>query len=177
MSAYQNPDSQLHDTGGTPVKVLHPGDVALAFEGDRLETLLGSCVSVILTDPRRTVAAMCHIVHAGTPQGANKGDTAFAVCAMQEMLTLLRAVGIAPLLCHAFVFGGGNMFPQLFGHRHVGASNLAWVEEFLRAQGIEVVGMSAGGDFYRKVRWTVGRNAIQVECSGVVAGQEKHEEF
>lgn len=177
MAAFQHSDSPFHEHGNTPVKVLHPGDVALAFEGERLETLLGSCVSVILTDPRRTVAAMCHIVHSSKPQGINKGDTTFASCAMQEMFTMLRTVGITPQLCQAFLFGGGNMFPQLFSHRHVGASNLAWVEDFLSAEGIDVVGMSAGGDCYRKVRWTVGRNAIHVESSGVTVGQEKHEEF
>ena len=45
-------------------KVLAPGDVAIGTRGDRFETLLGSCVAIVLTDPRRTVGAMCHIVHA-----------------------------------------------------------------------------------------------------------------
>ena len=46
---------------------LMPGDVAIGQAGDQFKTLLGSCVSVVLTDPRRTVGAMCHIVHVGTP--------------------------------------------------------------------------------------------------------------
>ena len=38
------------------VMELLPGDTALGYAGDRMKTLLGSCVAVILTDPRRTVA-------------------------------------------------------------------------------------------------------------------------
>ena len=40
---------------------LHPGEVALGERGDTLSTLLGSCVSIILTDPRRTVGVMSRI--------------------------------------------------------------------------------------------------------------------
>lgn len=33
------------------VITLHPGDVVLGTRGDRLQTLLGSCVAIVLTDP------------------------------------------------------------------------------------------------------------------------------
>ena len=52
---------------------LMPGDVALGTAGDQLKTLLGSCVSVILTDPRRTVGAMA-IASAG-PIRRGRGST------------------------------------------------------------------------------------------------------
>lgn len=167
----------MTDSLNTAVQILHPGDVALAFEGERMGTLLGSCVAVILTDPRRTVGVMCHIVHAGNPPAANRGDTAFAVYAMQEMFTRLRTIGITPQLCQAFVFGGGNMFPDLFAHKHVGASNIEWVEDFLQSHGIEVVGGSTGGTCYRKISWTVGLDAIYVECAGEAVDDEQHKGF
>lgn len=142
---------------------LMPGDVALAFAQDQLRTLLGSCVSVILTDPRRTVAAMCHIVHVGVPNAANMRNTAYGAPAMQDMFARLRVVGVTPKLCQAYVFGGGNMFPHLFMERHVGASNIEWVLQYLDAQGIGVVDQCLGGNGYRKVSWTVGPVAPLVE--------------
>ena len=169
--------AQFPGSPSTPVRVLHPGDVALAFEGERLSTLLGSCVSVILTDPRRTVAAMCHIVHSGAPGLSSRGDTAFAVYAMQEMFTQLRTIGITPQLCHAFVFGGGNMFPGLIHRQHVGASNVAWVDNFLRAHGIELVDASTGGEGYRKICWTVGVDPMVVEYAGSAINGEQHKGF
>jgi chemotaxis protein CheD len=142
---------------------LMPGDVALAFAQDQLRTLLGSCVSAILTDPRRTVATMCHIVHVGTPNAANRRNTAYGAPAMNDMFGRLRGVGVTPKLCQAYVFGGGNMFPHLFMERHVGASNIEWVLEYLHAHDIVILDHCLGGNGYRKVSWTVGPAAPLVE--------------
>lgn len=135
---------------------LLPGDVALAGQGESLRTLLGSCVSVILTDPRRTVAAMCHIVHVGQPTVANLDNTAYGPVAMDWMFQRLIGVGVTPGRCEAYVFGGGNMFPQVFSSRHVGLSNAEWALDFLHSHGIEVRAQNLGGTGYRKVSWTVG---------------------
>jgi chemotaxis protein CheD len=142
---------------------LMPGHVVLGCAGDQLKTLLGSCVSVILTDPRRTVGAMCHIVHVGRPNAANAYNTAYGEVAMQEMFDLLIDVAIPPGRCHAFVYGGGNMFPQMFTTNHVGANNANWVMNYLHDCGIVVVDESLGGIGYRKVAWTVGRDMPVVE--------------
>lgn len=167
----------MSESPNAAVQILHPGDVALAFKGDRLVTLLGSCVAVILTDPHRTVGAMCHIVHSGNPSPANRGNTAYAVCAMQQMFTRLRSVGITPQLCEAFVFGGGNMFPGLFSSKHVGASNIEWIDAFLHGHGIDVVGGSTGGNCYRKIDWTVGTDPMCVECAGEALDNEQRKGF
>ena len=147
-------------SAGTRVHTLHPGDVACVDRGDRMETLLGSCVSIILTDPRRTLGAMCHVVRAkpavrGTPNSTAHGDTA-----LQCLFALLRARGIEPRLCHAWAYGGGNMFPALVGpevgNGNVGAANAAWAEEALARERIQVLGGDLGGNVYRRLRWTVG---------------------
>jgi chemotaxis protein CheD len=145
-----------------PVELM-PGDVALGQTGAQFKTLLGSCVSVILTDPRRTVASMCHIVHVGLPNAENRHNTAYGVAAMHAMFTQLRARGINPALCQAYVFGGGNMFPQLFREKHVGAKNADWVLQYLEAQGVAVLSQCLGGNGYRKVSWTVGPQSPVVE--------------
>jgi len=142
---------------------LMPGDVALGLAGDQMKTLLGSCVSVILTDPRRTVGAMCHIVHVGRPNHANTHNTAYGEVAMQDMFGRLVGVGIPPTRCHAYVYGGGNMFPQMFTTTHVGAKNADWALDYLHDSGIAVVDQCLGGNGYRKVAWTVGREPPFVE--------------
>ncbi len=142
--------------------VLQPGNVAVATRGDRLETLLGSCVAVVLTDPRRTVGAMCHVVHASEPGPAAQGNTAYASCALQAMYDGLRRIGIAPQLCEAHVYGGGNMFPHLVKGSHIGAWNGERVLDLLTEAGIRVVSQSLGGPFYRKLAWVVG--PAEPEC-------------
>ncbi len=153
----------------TPVSVtLHPGDVACVDRGDRLETLLGSCVAIVLTDPRRTVGAMCHVVHAGAPTSAAARDTAYGEGALAAMGRQLRSRGIDPGQCQAWVYGGGNMFPGRVGDAatqgNVGAANMAWALGALERAGIQVLGAAVGGHAYRKLRWTVGTEPPEVEA-------------
>ena len=153
LSAFGSEQPQHH--------VLHPGDVAAGVRGDRLETLLGSCVAVILTDPRRTVGAMCHIVHSGAAPGT--GDsTLHAEPAMEAMFGLLHRYGINPLMCEAYVFGGGNMFPTVVKHSHVGEINSMWALDVLADLGIRVLAQNVGGNTYRRVGWTIGPGTPEV---------------
>lgn len=149
---------------------LMPGDVALGRVGDELRTLLGSCVGVILTDPRRTVAAMCHIVHVGRPNTANRHNTAYGEVAMHAMFERLQGVGILARRCQAYAYGGGNMFPGVVSGPLVGDRNAQWVLDFLHDQGIAVGDYSLGGTSYRKVCWTVGHGEPQVENVSIEQG-------
>lgn len=139
--------------------VLHPGDVACVGSGARLATLLGSCVSIVLSDPRRSIGAMCHYVHASRFAGSasTARPTARASEALAAMSAALRARGFEPQRCDAWVFGGGNMFPGLAsGDEHVGAANAQWALDALARLGVRIVAADVGGRVYRKVHWTVG---------------------
>ena len=145
-----------------PLHTLHPGDVGCAERGDRLETLLGSCVAIVLTDPRRTLGAMCHIVHASRAVAGSAETGAYAEVALDTMYALLRERGIDPKQCEAYVYGGGNMFPQLFTRTHVGEHNSRWALDALAQDGVHVLFHDLGGDTYRRLSWTVGPEAPQV---------------
>lgn len=139
------------------VHLLHPGDVACGERGDRLETLLGSCVAIVLTDPRRTVGVMCHVVHSRLPvHGQQDHNTAYGEAALAEMAQQLLARGIAPALCEGFLIGGGNMFPALVGEAHVGAHNVRWALAALARSKVRLVFQDTGGASYRRIGWTVG---------------------
>ena len=142
--------------------ILNPGDVVCGTRGDRMETLLGSCVAIVLTDPRRTVGTMCHIVHTG--QGGRQEATsgAFGEVAFGMMFKQLRARGIDPLQCEAYVYGGGNMFPNQFAHSHIGERNANWVLSELAHCGIRVLCHDLCGCTYRRLSWTVGKGVPHV---------------
>lgn len=147
-----------HDVART----LHPGDVACADRGEVLSTLLGSCVAIILTDPRRTVGVMCHIVHSKPPLSHERSSTSYGTVAIEAMDRLLLARGISPRLCEAYVYGGGNMFPGLITQSHVGDANAEWTLGMMRERGVRVIGQDLGGRVYRRLRWTVGVAAPEV---------------
>jgi chemotaxis protein CheD len=161
----------MHSNPLTPASLtLHPGDVACVNSGARLATLLGSCVSIVLSDPARTVGAMCHYVHAARSVGSASAirPTARAAKAFDEMSAALRARGIEPLCCDAWVYGGGNMFPGLApGETHVGRTNVEWALRELDRLRIRIVNTDVGGQVYRKVRWAVGIGDPVVQSVGV----------
>jgi chemotaxis protein CheD len=142
-------------------RTLHPGDVVCATRGERLFTLLGSCVAVAVIDPRRTIGAMCHIVH---PAGAADGPTTFAAAALSRMHTLLLCEGIAMPLCLAWVIGGGNMFANRYAYSHIGQANAMWALDALRSAGLRVIDQDLGGPCYRRVTWAVGVAAPSVQA-------------
>ncbi len=145
-------------------RVLHPGDVACVGRGERLETLLGSCIAVVLADPARTVGAMCHVVHAADAPAARPHDTAYADAALACLQQLLVRRGITPRLCDAWVFGGGNMFPAQPVPRPVGDRNARRVLDLLSAIGVRAVQVDVGGVAYRRLGWTVGPDAPHAVC-------------
>lgn len=151
---------------GSRLHTLHPGDVACGTRGDRFVTLLGSCVAVVLTDPRRTVGAMCHIVHS-TPNDTAPRDSAWGDVALDLMYEMLRKRGIEPRLCEAYVYGGGNMFPGIFSAGHVGANNARWTLDALKLDGVRVLHQDLGGTAYRKLSWTVGPDAPAVSANPI----------
>ncbi len=135
---------------------LFPGDIVCADRGERLETLLGSCVAVILTDRHRTVGAMCHIVHAGAANDHSSKPEAHADAAIDTLYRVLSARGYTPKLCDAYVYGGGNMFPMLVDGAHVGQKNSHCVLERLKRDHVRVVFQDLGGASYRRLSWTIG---------------------
>ncbi|MEY4748659.1 MAG: hypothetical protein RIQ60_873 [Pseudomonadota bacterium] len=143
--------------------VLQPGDFAIGTRGDRMDTLLGSCVAVVLTDPRCTVGAMCHIVHASEPGALARHDTSYASVALQALSDGLRRLGITPQLCVAHVYGGGNMFPDVYRQLHVGQNNVDSARRWLAQAGIPVLSEDVGGSCYRKVSWVVGQPLPQCQ--------------
>jgi chemotaxis protein CheD len=155
----------------TVLHVLHPGDVAVAGRGERLETVLGSCVAILLTDRLRTVGAMCHVVHARPPLRPVECPTAHGDDALAAMFTLLRRRAIEPRLCRAWVYGGGHMFPGHIGldpaAGHVGANNARWALQALQQEGIAVQATELGGHAWRRLAWTVGPGEPELQVMPV----------
>ncbi|MBL8363360.1 MAG: chemotaxis protein CheD [Rubrivivax sp.] len=149
--------------------VLHPGDVRVGTRGERLTTLLGSCVAILLSDPRGTVGAMCHVVHPGRTVPPARHDTTRLHDAMAAMDAALTKLGMRASLCRAWVTGGGNHFPRRCpdgSDGDIGAANVRAALALLGEMGIPVDGQSLRGACYRKVDWTIGQ-VPRIEVVGI----------
>ena len=88
---------------------LLPGEHWAGDARHRITTLLGSCVSIALWEPRLQVGAMSHFLLPGSrPDGTPSGR--YGEDSLQLMLQALEGLGARPGGCQAKIFGGGAMF-------------------------------------------------------------------
>jgi len=124
-----------------------------------LTTILGSCVAGCLRDPVAGVGGMNHFLLPSGHDGAGDG-LRYGVQAMELLINGLLQRGARRERMEAKLFGGGRM---LDGLTDVGQQNAAFAEQFMREEGVRVVGASLRGDHARRVQfWPVSGRARQV---------------
>lgn len=127
--------------------------------GDRPEqvisTILGSCVSVCLWDPRLKMGGMNHIILPASAAGLER----FGACAMERLINALLKQGARRDTMEAKVFGGAAIVEGL---SNIGQRNVEFALGYLSAEGIRCTGQSVGGTSARQVRfWPHGGLARQ----------------
>ena len=93
--------------------VLNPGDFYFGGADTRIQTLLGSCVSVTLWHPLLRVGGMCHYMlpHRRVPVVRHGLDGRYADHAVRMFLEVIERIGTKPGEYVAQLYGGGNQFP------------------------------------------------------------------
>jgi chemotaxis protein CheD len=140
------------------------GQIALGRGGDRLKSVLGSCVGVALYYPPSQIAVLSHVV---LPQSAGRCATPgkFADTALPAMLAMLSEHAVRPRLLEAKVAGGANMFNNS-GPLQIGDANVKAILELLRSAGIRVAGSDLGGTTGRRIVFDCATAGLLVETPG-----------
>jgi chemotaxis protein CheD len=131
------------DFGKHAVKVL-PGEFFVAADDVVLSTVLGSCVSACIWDPKLKIGGMNHFLlpgegvsgGAGTDPMSESGR--YGVFAMEQLINELLKRGARKSSLEAKVFGGGHVMRN-FTTITVGTRNAEFVLRFLGTEGIRVV--------------------------------------
>jgi len=131
-------------------RFLQPGQLIVSFEPATITTILGSCVSVCLWDPRTSVGGMNHFM-LPIPVAGHAASPRFGDFAMQQLVDRMEAAGARMRSVRAKVFGGASMFPVAEGRTHLGAQNADLAIQFLKNAGIPVVERDLGGTRGRKL--------------------------
>lgn len=132
-----------------------------------LTTILGSCVAACLRDPVAGVGGMNHFLLPGTV-GPGGGDaTRYGVHLMELLINDMLKKGARRDRIEAKVFGGAKTIASF---SNVGEQNVAFAMQFLKDEGIPVIGSSTGGQHGRKLEfWPVSGRARQLPLSGAEA--------
>ena len=153
------PKNLFHDAVGM-------GQIAVASYSGTLRTLVGSCVSVALCDPKLHLAGLAHILlpdsHGPTEEPGRFANTAITEL-LRQLNELLKKDESARWT--AKIAGGAAMFP---GHDSmtIGSQNVTAVESSLRENSIPVMEKACGGEHGRRVTIDVATGSMKVEFTG-----------
>ena len=130
---------------------VHTGEVVVAAESTLFSTVLGSCVSVCLWDPKSGIGGINHFL---LPDQVTNGISTprFGNVAVRTLLAKLTALGADPASLQAKIFGGAAVLsPRLPGSDALGARNAELARVLLGLAGIPVVAEDVGGVQGRKL--------------------------
>ncbi|MGD9601901.1 MAG: chemoreceptor glutamine deamidase CheD [Gammaproteobacteria bacterium] len=132
-----------------------PGEYYVTRAEELIVTVLGSCVSACIWDPTARVGGMNHFM---LPESGEKFSTSsisaaseaarYGSYAMEHLINAILKNGGRRERLLIKVVGGGRV---LAGSTDVGAKNIAFVREFIRNEGMNLVGEHVGGQWPRKV--------------------------
>jgi chemotaxis protein CheD len=141
-----------------------------------LSTLLGSCVAACIRDPAIGVGGMNHFLLPGGEgtSGLSTGDQSHGVHAMELLVNGLLKRGARRERLEAKLFGGGRL---LDGLSDIGDRNSAFAEQFLKLEGIRLMGGSLRGDQARRIQYWPGsgraRQILLAKTDAVFAAERR----
>jgi chemotaxis protein CheD len=139
------------------VATLLPGDYFVATEGEFISTVLGSCVSACIRDRRLCFGGMNHFMlpideSDGTSTWGRSASstTRFGNVAMERLINCMLKLGARRGDLEVKLVGGGKVLDAM---TDIGARNIQFVREYVRAEGFMVMGEDLGDVYPRRVMY------------------------
>ena len=128
------------------------GGLEVAKSPEVLETLLGSCVALMLYDRGKKIGGMAHIMlpYADSPNVKDPGK--YANTAVPTLIDKMSALGARPDKLVAKIAGGAAMFKSS-NTINVGKKNVEATKKELSKYKIRIVGEDVGGEGSRTVKF------------------------
>lgn len=131
------------------------GSFEVSKSPEVLETLLGSCVAIMLYDRGKKVGGMAHVMLPETHDMNTKNPGKYANTAIPAMITKMVILGARPEKLTAKLAGGAAMFKSKSNNIDIGTKNINATKRELKKYGIRLVGEDLGGTSGRTVRFTL----------------------
>jgi chemotaxis protein CheD len=143
---------------------LNLGDTYFGEGEVQVETLLGSCIAIILWHPQRRLGGMCHFVLPKRPRPAD-GQPLDGRYGDEALMILLEQVRLHHSAIDEYtvkVFGGGNVLGLSATERRIGPANAEFVLAILQRWKIRVAAQDLAGQGYRYVRFDLRTGDIWI---------------
>ena len=141
---------------------MHRGDAFVTKANDKITTVLGSCVAVVLWDSVNKIGGMNHYLHARGKQ-FNMSPLFYGETSIMMLIKRMQYLGAENKNMQAKIFGGASKMDAFT----VWSENIKIAEEILKSQKIEITKKNTGG--------SVGRNILFFTDTGIVKHRFMHE--
>jgi len=156
LPGFDNVRRYRNNTGQLVAKLL-PGDFYVTRENELLDTVLGSCVSACIRNPRTKIGGMNHFM---LPRPSGDGNdtwgsiagraTRYGSASMEQLINRILSAGGTRADLEVKIFGGGRVLSSL---TDVGNHNVQFVREFLKQEGLKVSSEDVGDSCPRHIQY------------------------
>jgi chemotaxis protein CheD len=170
-----------------PHITLYPGDYYATDKPAIISTVLGSCVSACIYDPKKKIIGMNHFMLSNRRYAQHMPVCLteagrYGIHAMELLINSMLNLGAERKNLLAKAFGGGALFKDVRDNFFcVGEINCRFINEFLKNDGIPLVSSDLGGETGRVIRfvsddYSVYSKKIQVQdkATSLVAKERQY---
>jgi len=171
---------RYRNASGLLIAKLLPGDYYVTRDDEVLDTVLGSCVSACIRNPRLNVGGMNHFM---LPRPSGTGNdtwecvsgraTRYGSASMEQLINRILKVGGTRADLEVKIFGGGKVLSSL---SDIGIHNVAFVREFLKQEGLRVSSEDVGDACPRHVQYFPLTGRVRVRHLSARKDVVKHEQ-
>ncbi len=137
-----------------------PGEYYIADQDMVITTVLGSCVSACIVDPKLKLGGLNHFM---LPSGSADEDISrssrYGLFAMEQLINEMMKHGCDRDRMEVKLTGGGNM---MTGISNIGQQNIDFILKYIEDEDLNLIAKDLGGDQARRVVYfpTEGRMLV-----------------
>ncbi|MGC3979921.1 MAG: chemoreceptor glutamine deamidase CheD [Steroidobacteraceae bacterium] len=171
MPGFENVRRYRDPSSGNVIAKLLPGDFYVTREDEVLDTVLGSCVSACIRNPKTGVGGMNHFM-LPHPRNGEASDswssvassaTRYGSASMEQLINKILGAGGTRTDLEVKLFGGARV---LAASTDVGQHNVTFVRDFLKQEGLRVASEDLGNTTPRHIQYFPSTGKVRVKHLG-----------
>ncbi len=171
MSGFDNVRRYRDPSSGNVIAKLLPGDFYVTREDEVLDTVLGSCVSACIRNPKTGIGGMNHFM-LPHPRNGEPSDswgalassaTRYGSASMEQLINKILSAGGTRADLEVKIFGGAKVLAAV---TDVGQGNVEFVRGFLKNEGLKVVSEDVGNTTPRHIQYFPVSGKVRVKHLG-----------
>ncbi len=159
---------RINKEGHLKTIFLNVSEIHITNENEKIKTILGSCVSVVIFVPRLKLSAICH---ARLPQGkytpSKKSGCCYVDGSILYMINELLKRGASENEFVIKAFGGAQIvfknIEKNVASKSIGQQNVAMIKTVLAERGLVLSSYDLGGHSGRKLIYNTHKNDVLIK--------------